>query len=913
MAGQKTFNGGERSLVDELENYGSKNIEEVVNLLDTNLSSGLSREEAERRLAIYGRNQLIEEKPRGFLAMFFDQFKDFLVLILIASTVIAALMGELLDAAVIMSIVILNAVLGVIQEGRAERALAALRRMAVPEATVLRDGRQIRVPSSALVPGDVVLLQAGDVVPADLRLVETVNLKTDESPLTGESVPVEKHADVLVPPEAALGDRPNQAFLGTTVVYGRGRGVVARTGMKTELGKIAALVASVEEVGTPLQRKLEEFGRWLGLACLGICLIVFILGILRGGELLEMFMTAGSLAVAAIPEGLPAMVTIVLALGVQRMIARNAIIRRLPAVETLGCATYVCSDKTGTLTENKMTVTELFLARGEQIAVSGRGYEPRGEFIATTTATPIDPLADPDLRVLLEAALACNDAELVEEEGRFEILGDPTEGALVVLAAKAGMSRERLAETLPRLDEIPFDSTRKRMTTVHRRDGQWVAFTKGAPDILLELCHHYREKGEERPLSPEKRREYHEEIGRFAGRGLRVLGLAYKSLPPGTKEGWDEHLTFLGLVAMQDPVRAEAKAAVATCLRAGIKPVMITGDYAQTARAIAAELGMAEPEVFTGAQIEAMSDRELEEALGRSPVFARVSPEHKLRIVEALRRRGEVVAMTGDGVNDAPALRSADIGVAMGIAGTEVAKGASDMVLADDNFATIVAAIEEGRVIFENIRKAVIYLLSCNIGELLLFFLAILGGLPGPMVPVQILLINLVTDGLPALALGVEPKEENIMDLPPRDPKEGILNRTIVFRMFFVGSLMGIAALVPFVFIYRRDGDLALARTAAFTTLAFAELWRVLASRSERRPWWRMPFFGNPQLILAILSSALIILAVLYLPPVAGIFQTVVPKARFWEVVLPMIFVPMLGAEVAKRFGRRKNHPSHLT
>ena len=896
------INGGKGEA--SLENWGTKTIEEVVGALETDLQAGLAREEAARRLAIHGKNQLIEEKPRSFFSMLFDQFKDFLVLILIASTIIAALMGEILDAAVIMSIVILNAILGVIQEGRAERALAALRRMAVPEATVVRGGQQFRVPSSELVPGDLVLLQAGDVVPADLRLVEAVNLKTDESPLTGESVPVEKHADLLAAPEATIGDQPNMAFLGTTVVYGRGRGVVVRTGMKTEIGKIAALVASVEEAETPLQRKLTEFGHWLGLACLGICAIVFVLGVLRGGELLEMFMTAVSLAVAAIPEGLPAMVTIVLALGVQRMIARNAIIRRLPAVETLGCATYVCSDKTGTLTENKMTVIEVFLARGERIAVGGRGYEPEGEFTGPG-GRRIEPLADPDLRLLLEGALACNDASLTSNEGRAGIVGDPTEGALVVLAAKAGLIKDRLEEVLPREGEIPFDSTRKRMTTVHPRDGEWIAFTKGAPDILLGLSDRYWAGGREHLLSQEKRREYMEEMGRFASRGLRVLGLAYRRLPRGAKEGWDQDLCFLGFVGMQDPVREEAKAAVATCLRAGIKPVMVTGDYPQTAKAIAAELGLEGDEVLTGVQIEEMSQEELACSLGRTSVFARVSPEHKLRIVEALRSRGQIVAMTGDGVNDAPALRSADIGVAMGLSGTEVAKGASDMVLADDNFATIVAAIEEGRVIFENIRKAVIYLLSCNVGELLLFFLAIISGLPGPLVPVQILLVNLVTDGLPALALGVEPKEKNIMDLPPRDPKEGILSRPIVFRLLIVGSLIALAALVPFVLL-KPDEDPALARTAAFATLAFAELWRSLSNRSERVPWWRMPFFGNPKLLLAILSSAAIILAVLYLPPVAAVFQTVRPTARLWELIVPCSLLPMLGAEFVKRFGPRE-------
>ncbi|MGE5551045.1 MAG: cation-translocating P-type ATPase [Bacteroidota bacterium] len=893
-----------------MSSWGSLTAQEAAAELGANTTAGLTREEAAARLGRHGPNRLIEEPPRSFISMLLTQFKDFLVLILIASTVIAALMGELLDAAVILGIVILNAVLGVIQEGKAERALAALRRLAVPEATVVRDGQQMRVPSPELVPGDLVVIQAGDVVPADLRLLESVNLKTDESALTGESVPVEKNATALAAPEAAIGDQPGLAFLGTTVVYGRGRGLVIRTGMETEIGKIAALVAAVEEQETPLQRKLTQFGQWLGIACLCICAVVFLLGVLRGGALLEMFMTAVSLAVAAIPEGLPAMVTIVLALGVQRMITKNAIIRRLPAVETLGCATFVCSDKTGTLTENKMTVTEVHLARGDRVTVSGRGYETKGGF-ADSDGRVLQTDSDPDLLFLLQACLACNDAGLTEDKtGVAGVIGDPTEAALVVLAAKGGLKQERLQAELPRLQEIPFDSSRKRMTTVHRQGDRRLAITKGAPDILLGLCRDYHVQGEDRPLSEAKRAEYDREIGRLGACGLRVLGVAYRYLEPGqdAESLWEQDLSFLGLVAMQDPVREEAKAAVATCLEAGIKPVMVTGDFPVTARAIASELGMHGETVLTGAEIESMSQDDLGRVLKSTSVFARVSPEHKLRIVDALRAQGEVVAMTGDGVNDAPALRSADIGVAMGVSGTEVAKGASDMVLADDNFATIVAAIEEGRIIFENIRKAVIYLLSCNIGELMLFFLAIIAGLPGPLIPVQILLINLVTDGLPALALGVEPKEKAIMRIPPRDPREGILSRAIIIRLAFVGTLIAVATLIPFVLLHpgRSAEDLAMARTSAFATLALAELWRSLSNRSERLAWWRMPVLGNPKLILAILSSVAVVFAVLFVPLFAQIFKTTRIGPNAWGLVALCSFLPMLGAELVKRIGPRE-------
>ncbi|HHV63433.1 MAG TPA: cation-translocating P-type ATPase [Firmicutes bacterium] len=903
-------------------------ISEVIDFYKTDPSRGLSGEVASARLAQFGPNEIREAGARSLLAMLLGQFKDFLVIILIVSAAISASLGETLDALVIIAIVILNAIIGLLQERRAERALSALKKMAAPAATVIRDGEPSRVAAASLVPGDIVLLQAGDSVPADIRLLEAVNMSVDESALTGESVPVEKDAGGIVDAGSSIGDRINMAYLGTTVTYGRGKGVVTATGMETEIGKIAGLIETAEDEQTPLQQKLGRFGRWLGWASLGICAIVFVLGLLRGEQPFEMFMTAVSLAVAAIPEGLPAIVTVVLAIGVQKMITKNAIIRRLPAVETLGSATFVCTDKTGTLTENKMTVKEIYLpggVGGVLVNVTGTGYQPAGEFLIS--GRRIDPSGMDDLRLLLMIGGVCNDASLMKDNGEgdgggcagecYKIAGDPTEGALVVLAAKAGMTRDKLDRIAPRVREIPFDSQRKRMTTINMVDGRYHVFSKGAPDVLLSLCDSYVAGNVVEPLTEAKRAEILGVVKKMAGSGLRVLGMAYRTLDKlqGGKlpeklnpYSVERQLVFAGMVGMIDPVREEARDAVRKCKEAGIRPVMVTGDYALTAKVIGEDLGILRESnmILTGAELEKMSDDELREVVEDVSVYARVSPEHKLRIVEALKARGEVVAMTGDGVNDAPALHRADIGIAMGITGTDVAKGASDMVLTDDNFASIVAAIEQGRTIFENIRKFVIYLLSCNIGELLLFLIAIISGLPRPLTPVQILLVNLVTDGLPALALGMEPVEPGIMKVPPRNPREGILTLNIIGRIVLVGLFIAGAVLIPFGLALRRGIPVETARTIAFATLGFGELWRSLGARSERRFIWNIPLFSNPPLIIAIAVSGLLIILSITVPGLARLFRMATPTDHQWEVILGATLIPLAGAELLKALrGRR--------
>jgi Ca2+-transporting ATPase len=896
-------------------------VDDALKVLETDHKKGLSESEAKTRLERYGPNALAEEEEKTLFQMFVDQFKDFLVLILVASTVIAALMGEWVDASVIMAILILNAIMGVVQEGRAGKALAALKKMAVPVSTVVRDGRVQKVSSEELVPGDVVLLQAGDLIPADLRLIETVNTQIDESALTGESVPVEKDASIVLAGETSLGDRVNQAYFGTVVTYGRGVGVVTSTGMTTEIGKIAEMVSAQIEEDTPLQKKLTEFSKLLGIGALAICALVFVLGLIGGEPVFNMFMTAVSLAVAAIPEGLPAIVTIVLALGVQRMIACNAIVRRLPAVETLGCVTYICSDKTGTLTENKMTVREVFLASGRHVRVTGTGYAPHGDFMEDEkTVKP-----DPELLKLLDVAAGCNDASIVKEEGVtaggittvWSIVGDPTEGALVTLAAKGDRDKATIESLFPRIGELPFDSERKRMTTLHRLSSDWgpwsggdiAAFVKGAPDILLSLSSSYFDGNDVCPLSEEKIESMLALIDKMGRRGLRVLGFAARGLeglPAKLRsEDIEKGLIFVGLVGMIDPVRPEVVEAIRVSKKAGVTPVMVTGDYPHTARAIAIELGMFEEgdRIVTGVELDRMDQAELERIAKDVKVYARVSPEHKLRLVHALKKHDEIVAMLGDGVNDAPALGAADIGVAMGLSGTEVAKGASDMVLTDDNFASIVAAIEQGRIIFENIRKSIIYLLSCNIGELMIFLVAILAKLGNPLVPVQILMINLVTDGLPALALGMDPSEEGIMDVPPRDTKEGILSTPIVIRMFVVGMAIVAASLWPYVALLKAGASLEMARTAAFAVLGFGELLRALSSRSERQPIWHAKPGENPQLLAAVAVSALLLLAGVELPWLAQFFDTVSLGAAEWRMVIVASFIPMVTAEVMKLVG----------
>ena len=795
----------------------AKPIDELVSNFQTHLDRGLTQQEAQDRLQKLGANELTEHPRPGFFALLWDQFNNYLVIILIIAALVSVALGEYVDSIAIMFIVVLNAVVGVIQESKAEQALAALKKMSAPNAQVMRDGHQVTIPGRELVAGDIVLLEAGNYIPADMRLISTVNLKIEEASLTGESVPVEKHAAVVLDKEIPLGDRKNSAFMSTMVTYGRGKGLVTGTGMNTQIGLIAEMIQSYEDEDTPLQKKLEHLGKVLGTACLAICAFVFIYGLFRDTHLTEainsgflnyleaekkdiinLFMTAVSLAIAAVPEGLPAIVTICLALGMQRMIKHHALIRKLPAVETLGCATVVCSDKTGTLTQNEMTVVQGW-AGGKRFRITGEGYSPSGQFFVGSD--PFDPRTDPDAAALLHGALVCNDARLEEkcdEAGKrsWQIIGDPTEGAMVVAAAKSGYRRGDLEMTLPRVQEIPFDSDRKRMTTIHNHNGAAqvlvsdsgvvhspvIAFVKGAPDIILDLCGHALQSGQAIGLTEDMRKAILEQNRDMASNALRVLGVAYrpfKEVPAGVcPETVEKDLIFIGLLGMIDPPRPEVVDAIRVASGAGLKSIMVTGDYKDTAEAIARDIGLLTPGglVLTGPEIEKLSDEDLAAKVDNLQVCCRVSPQHKTSIVDALKARGHVVAMTGDGVNDAPALKRANIGVAMGITGTDVAKQTADMVLTDDNYASIVAAIEQGRIIYSNIRKFVYFLLACNVGEILIIFGAMLFGMPIPLRPVQLLWLNLVSDGAPALALGLEKGDPDIMKHEPRDRKSTRLN-----------------------------------------------------------------------------------------------------------------------------------------
>lgn len=824
--------------------------------------------------------------------MLLSQFQDFLVLILIGASLISALIGEVTDSVVIILIVVLNATLGVVQEFKANKALEALKKMAAPEAKVIRDGKIIEIPSRELVPGDLVILEAGNYVPADLRLVESVNLKIEEASLTGESVPVEKNAEIVFNNDVPLGDRSNSAFMSTVVTYGRGKGIVVETGMNTEIGLIAEMLESYEEESTPLQKKLAELGKILGIASLAICGIVFILGLIRGVPILEMFMTAVSLAVAAIPEGLPAIVTIVLALGMQRMVKRHSIIKKLHAVETLGSTTVICSDKTGTLTQNEMTAQKVFV-NGNVYSISGEGYKTQGEF--TLNGKTIDPLADPDLKMLLTIGALCNDAKL-EESGSdgdktCRIIGDPTEGCLVVGAAKACMCLEELNKSRPRLQEIPFDSDRKRMTTFHPYEDGYIACIKGAPDVMLNLSNRILKNGEILDLTEADREQILEINHEMASQALRVLAFAFKlenELPNDPKpEEVEKDMIFVGLVGMIDPARPEAKEAIEICKQAGIRPVMITGDYKDTAEAIARDLGMLDEtsKVLTGTDLDAMSDEELVAVADQVSVYARVSPVHKLRIVEAIKQNNHIVAMTGDGVNDAPALKKADIGVAMGITGTDVAKETADMILTDDNFASIVAAVEEGRVIYANIRKFIFFLLSCNIAEILIIFVAMLVGLPIPLKPIQLLWLNLLTDAFPALALGMEAKEPDIMEKPPRNPNEPIMDHRMKVQIAIQSIFMTMAVLGVFTFALNTSSNLQVAQTYAFATLIFSELLRAYTSRSETLSVFKIGVFSNKYMVGGTFISFLLLLLVIYVPALREIFDTVKLSIYDWDII----------------------------
>lgn len=865
-------------------------VEQVAEKLKTSLQQGLSREEAERRFAQYGPNELEQTGRKTFLRMFIEQFADFMVIILIIAAIISALLGEFKDAVIIMMIVLLNGLLGAIQENKAEESLAALKKMAVPQAKVLREGRIDVVPAARLVPGDIVVLETGDFVPADIRFSEVTNLKIEEAALTGESVPVEKNSQTLDNTEIPLGDRLNIAHTSSLVTYGRGRGIVVETGMATQIGKIAAMIQSEEGTKTPLQKRMEVLGKTLGIAALAVCAVIFIVGVLYGKELFEMFLTAVSLAVAAIPEGLPAIVTIVLAIGVQRMSRRNAIIRKLPSVETLGSATVICSDKTGTLTQNKMSVEKVYF--GGRLLDASELKEAGGEA----------------WKLLVCAGTLCNDSYIRVEDGKATVIGDPTENALVELGMRVDLYKDALEQELPRVDEVPFDSARKLMTTVHRHGQGFRVYTKGAPDVLLKACSRILVDGEPQELIGELREALDQANDRMAEAALRVLGMAYKDLPPDTdlrqvKNELETDLIFIGLCGMIDPPRPEAREAVKLCRKAGIKPVMITGDHAATAMAIARDLGILREgdTVLTGRELDQMDDEELKEVVRSCSVYARVSPEHKVRIVKAWQSWQEIVAMTGDGVNDAPALKRADIGAAMGIVGTEVAKEASDMVLTDDNFATIVAAVEEGRVIFSNIIKSIQFLLSCNVGEILVLFIATILNWASPLLPIHILWVNLVTDSLPALALGVDPAETGIMERKPRDPKSRIFSKGMVRRIVYQGIMVGGLTLAAFRCGYH--ADLVTAQTMAFAVLALSQLVHSFNVRSNRRSIFRIGFFSNPQLVGAICISALLQISVITVPFLAGIFDVVTLSASQWLIVLLLSLAPLFIVEMVKLLG----------
>ena len=875
-----------------MKNYFNQSAADTAKDLEVDIAVGLTDEEVQARSAKYGKNRLEGGKEKSILQMALEQLKDFLVIILIIAAVVSMFLGEMLEGVIIIAIVILNTFLGVYQENKASNALKALREMSSPHAKVLRNGVIVEVASSDVVPGDVVIIEAGDYIPADVRLVEGVNLKVDEAALTGESVPVEKNADAVLAEDASLGDRVNCAYMGTVVTYGRGKGIITDIGMKTQMGNIADMLNDVEDETTPLQKKLDSLGKVLGIVCLGVCGIIFLLGLLRGMEFFDIFMLSVSLAVAAIPEGLTVVVTVVLAMGMQKMVKCNAIIKRLSAVETLGSTTVICSDKTGTLTQNKMTIQKLYNGE-DSFDVSGTGYSPVGEVVDADGK----PAKDKVLKVI-EGGLLCNDASY--DPSKESIIGDPTEGAMVVLAHKVGMEKDAWNRKFPRIQEIPFDSDRKLMSTYHEIDGKIVMYTKGAPDELLRRCVSIELNGKVEALGDAKREEILAKNQAFAEEALRVIGVAYRVVDKAVVDlEMENDLIFVGLMGMIDPPRVEAKDAVAVCKTAGIQVKMITGDHKITASAIGAQLGIESERTVEGREINEMNDEELRECVKTTSVFARVSPEHKVRLVDAVRANGNIAAMTGDGVNDAPSLKHADIGVAMGITGTDVSKEAADMILTDDNFASIVRAVAEGRTIYANIRKVVGFLLSCNIGEILVLFLAMLIGFDEPLVAIQLLSINLITDAFPAFALGMEKEEAGVMDRKPRDPSEPIVNRKMVVAVALQSAALAFGTLGSFAYGYFVH-DLEVARTGCFLTLVLGELLRAYSARSENTSVFKMKVFENGYLNKCVLLSMVFMLATIYVPFLNPVFSTVALNFEEMAVALLLAFVPMLGGELAK-------------
>jgi len=876
------------SSADRKASFWNLSIQEVCSNLQTDIQKGLNEDEAKRRLEKFGPNQLPDQKRVSTLRLFLSQFSSLIVWVLIGAVVISGVLKEWIDASAILVILLLNAVLGFFQEYSAEKSLSALRKLSSPTSKVIREGKIQTISSSLIVPGDLILLEAGDRIPADGRVVDSTQLSAQESALTGESVPIGKETKMLEG-GLSIGDRKNMVFMGTVITSGKGHMIVSDVGLATELGKIANLLSQGTEEKTPLQIRLEQLGRRLVMICFGTVGLVFVLGLFRGQSLIEMILTSLSLAVAAIPEGLPAVVTVALALGVRKMAKRNALIRRLPSVETLGCTSVICTDKTGTLTQNEMTVTRLWLPSGE-IHVTGVGYAPTGEF--QKNGAKINVKDDFDLTLALQIGVLCNSAGLDDAKGSWQITGDPTEGAILTAAGKAGLKKQALESEYPLLGEIPFDSERKRMSMLRGTANQARLLVKGAPDVILGIC----------SASEELRALITKANEQLASHALRVLALAYRDVAAGetVHAGLEEKLTFAGLIAMIDPPRPEAKEAIARCKKAGIRTVMITGDHKQTAMAVASELGLIEPGALclNGAEIETMSEAALKKIVRAVTVYARVSAEHKMRIIRAWKSLGEIVAMTGDGVNDAPAIKAADIGIAMGITGTDVTKEASDMVITDDNFASIVNSVEEGRGIYDNIIKFVSYLLSSNIAELLVIFLGMLLGFTdlkgNPFIvlsTVQLLWLNLVTDGFPAIALGMDPVDPQAMNRKPRNPSEPILSSRFSMQLLLISVTVALGTLAACHYGLRQSTELA--QTMAFTTLVTLELVRVQMVRSQ----YHIGLFSNRWLILALTSSILLQLAVVYVSPLQKIFGTVGLGIVEWGVILAVtISVGLAGA-----------------
>lgn len=866
-------------------------IESLVKEYESNLTNGLSKTQAVKNKEAYGENKFLEEKRVPLWRMIFKEFSRFLNLLLIAASVISIVAsGHLTDGLFIIAIVILNVGLSVYQERKASNAVMALKKISAPTAKVLRDGELVSINATEVVVGDIVIIEAGDYIPADLRLIESVNLKIDESILTGESVPVEKDASVILDKETAIGDRLNSAFMSTIVTYGRGKGIITQTGMQTEMGKIAGMLNAIEDEMTPLQKRIDDLGKLLGIFSLIVVAIIFIVGLFYGYDLLELFLVSVSLAVAAIPEGLPAVITVVLAVGMKKMAKQNAIVKHLSAVETLGSTTVICTDKTGTLTENKMVVTRVF-DNNHFVEVSGAGYTFDGDL------SKENPVTD----MITTISVLCNDSTIKGDE----LIGDPTELALMALGGKVNKLKKALNEKTPRIDEVPFDSDRKMMSTLHEVNGKKILYVKGAVDSIIKRATHYLDhEGNVVKLTEKHIKTIHTANEGLAKKAMRVLAFAYKEVDRYSKLIDEEsNLIFSGLVGMIDPPREEVKAAIRVCKKAHIRTVMITGDHKLTAVAIGKELGIIESDnqALSGEEIDALSDEGFLEKIKTINVFARVSPSHKVRIVKALQESGEIASMTGDGVNDAPALKQADIGVAMGITGTDVSKEASDMVLMDDNFTTIVHAVEEGRIIYGNIRKFVGYLISCNVGEILAIFVAMLIGLGSPLLAIQILWINLVTDAFPAFALGLEPKEDDVMDDKPIDKDAPIVDKVMGIAILNQAIFLTIAVLLSFMIGRTMNANPNAGTTFAFITIITGELLRALSSKNEYKHIWQINPFSNKTLNYALIVGFILLFVVIFMPGINSIFRTDIDILPLeFMIALSLGLIPFIGGEFGK-------------